>query len=111
MQRRERPAHDLDAFGAGHHDVRDLALAVGHGRRDAVGIQAQAAPKVERAPKPRIDSWVSWRFCCSRGQPGTPAQASASATPWPAASPSSAIVVTEAGTSNAGTSRSRAVVT
>src|SRR5690606_29452757 len=70
-------------------------------------------PKVERAPKPRIDSWVSWaKFCRSRAaRPGTPARASASATPWPAASPSSAIVVTEAGTSNAGTSRSRAVVT
>jgi hypothetical protein len=43
IQRRERAAQHLDAVGAGEVEVADLALTVGHRRRDAVGVQAQAA--------------------------------------------------------------------
>src|SRR5690606_39620133 len=49
VERRERAAHDLDAVAGGEGEVRDLALAVRCGGRDAVGIQAHAAHAEGRA--------------------------------------------------------------
>ena len=43
MQGRERPAQHFHALAAHQAEVRQLALAIRHGRRDAVGVQAQAA--------------------------------------------------------------------
>ena len=43
VEHRERPAQDLDALRAGKVEVRHLALAVGHRRRNAIGVQAHAA--------------------------------------------------------------------
>src|SRR3546814_14897982 len=37
------PAQDFHPSGRFEHEVRHLALAVGHGRRDAVAVQAHAA--------------------------------------------------------------------
>jgi hypothetical protein len=42
IQRRERAAQDLDALRTGNVEVRHLSLPVGHGRGDAIGVQAQA---------------------------------------------------------------------
>ena len=43
IEHRERPAQHLDALRAGQVEVGDLALAIRHGGRDAVGVKAQAA--------------------------------------------------------------------
>jgi len=43
VQGREWPANDLDALGIRQVEVTHLTLAVGHGGRDAVGVQTQAA--------------------------------------------------------------------
>ena len=43
IQRRERATHDLHGLAAQEVEVRKLPLAIGHGCRDAVGIQPQAA--------------------------------------------------------------------
>ena len=49
VDRRERPAHDLDALGAVEVEGRRLALAVRHRGRDAVGDEADAAHAEGRA--------------------------------------------------------------
>ena len=49
VERREGPAQDLDALGAGQVEVGDLARAVGHGGRDAIGVETQAPHAEARA--------------------------------------------------------------
>jgi len=49
VQRRERPAQHFHPRPAEQVEVRELALAVGHGRRDAIGIQPDAAHPEGRA--------------------------------------------------------------
>ena len=49
VERRERPAQHLDAIGRAEVDVRELALAVGERRRDAVDVEAHAADAEGRA--------------------------------------------------------------
>src|SRR5690606_39074322 len=49
VQRGERTAQDLHAIRAGEAEVRELALAVGHRRRDAVRVQPQPAHPEGRA--------------------------------------------------------------
>ena len=43
VKHRKRAAQHLDAFGGRQQEVGNLALAVGHRRRDAVGVQAHPA--------------------------------------------------------------------
>ena len=49
VERREGTAQHLDAIGRAEVDVRDLALAVGEGRRNAVDVEAHAADAEGRA--------------------------------------------------------------
>ena len=49
VEHRERPAQHLDALRAGQIKVRHLALAVGHGGGDAVGVEPQATHTKGRA--------------------------------------------------------------
>src|SRR5690606_19599378 len=49
VRRPGRPAQLLDAVAGGQGEMRDLALAVGHGRRNPVGVQAYAAHAEGRA--------------------------------------------------------------
>ena len=49
VKHRKRAAQHLDAFGGRQQEVGNLALAVGHRRRDAVGVQAHPAHAKTRA--------------------------------------------------------------
>src|SRR5690606_32667645 len=58
VQRRKRAAKDFHPTSGFEHEVGDLTLAVGHGRRDAVAVQAHAADAEARAGPEAADRYL-----------------------------------------------------